>query len=592
MTEYWTEIAAEWSISDIGAPLLGSLAEGLYDAREVLREYVQNAVDAYVDFRQLTGREPQYTVQVLIDPDVAEVHIMDRGVGMDLEDILGAKSIAVSHKLERPNEFVGFRGIGIWSGLSACDALILETTKVHVPFVYQLTIDFKSIVEHVYEPIPIDQLLQGRFHIHQREGDPEEYYTRVRLVNVHRDRYGALLDVEEMKRYASQYLPVPFDPEWPYTKNLKELLAAVASTSTYELAINGEPVYRIFPSETEIKKPEQRVIFDDNGKEVAVAWFAETNRRGQRKAIEVDYEKGEVNNFAIRIKNFTVGPRGLYATPQDVLDCDNLSWYLGEIYITDTDIKPDTNRRSFQHSFHSTDVIKAIQRFYTTIATSARGWSEEVTAIAISEVIEIKANQVEKLLSEGKNSGELVTHWDLLLEYRQKLIDAQAKANSMDVSEDSPRVLAVRRYLRKPNVKEAINRGLGIFATIEQRLKAIKSPQGSPVVTESPTLSSVMTEPSSSSSGRRKRSSARTATLGGNPITASAALSTQAVAGISTDLKQPSLYSEGNGQQIDLNLAINAFLATVAAVLGGESDAYRQISERLPEELRRRGIDV
>lgn len=45
----WTKKTVEWTIKDVGAPLLDSIARGLYSKLEVLREYVQNAVDAYVD---------------------------------------------------------------------------------------------------------------------------------------------------------------------------------------------------------------------------------------------------------------------------------------------------------------------------------------------------------------------------------------------------------------------------------------------------------------------------------------------------------------------------------------------------------------
>jgi|GEM_PF-3579400 len=586
----WTEIPANWTISDIGAPLLASLAEGLYDAQEVLREYVQNAVDSYVDFRRLTGRDPQNTVQVLIDSNGGEVHIMDRGVGMDQKDILLAKSIAVSPKLSRPNDFVGFRGIGIWSGLSVCDTLVLETTKIDVPFLYRLRIDFKSIRDHIYEPIPIDELLRGRFEIHQQDTNVEDHYTHVKLVNVRRDRYQALLDIDKMMHYAAQYLPVPFDPDWHYTPAVKEALASVVWTSTYELTINGEPVFRYFPPETEIKKPEFVHIKDDENREVALAWFAETKRTGQRVAIKVNYKRGEVNNFAVRIKNFAVGQRGLYALPQDVLDFDNLDWYVGEVYITDTDIKPDTNRRSFQRSFRSDDVIRALKKFYTTVATSSRGWSEEVNTLALCENVKDAVYAIEKLLpssenmSDEKNLSSIANYVATLEEYQDKLKKALNKINAVDMPDDSPRTQAERRYLRKSYVKEAVELALGkISRTLDQLMLIVPA--------------SIL-QPSDSSkqngTNKRKQSKARTARIKGDHITANEALSTQAIAGNSTDIniEQSIASSEAKKQLTSLELAINAFLATVAAVVGEGSEFYRQIEERLPSELRRRGLDV
>jgi hypothetical protein len=588
----WIEVSANWTIRDIGAPLLASLAEGLYDAQEVLREYVQNAVDSYVDFRRLTGRDPQNTVQVFIDSNGAEVHVMDRGVGMDQEDILLAKSIAVSPKLSRPNDFVGFRGIGIWSGLSVCDTLILETTKINVPYLYRLKIDFKSIRDHIYEPIPIDELLRGRFEIHQQDTILEDHYTHVRLINVRRDRYQALLDIDKMTHYAAQYLPVPYDPNWSYTPAIKKALATIPWTATYDFTINGEPIFRRFPSDAEIKEPEfvYLNLAEDENRSVAFAWVAETKRTGQRKAIEVNYKIGEVNNFAVRIKNFAVGNRGLYASPQDILDFDNLDWYVGEIYITDVDIKPDTNRRSFQRSFNSDDVIRAMKKFYTTVATSARGWSEEVNTLAICDNVQEIISNMENLLNQANvldgNNLQLITkEWTSLKEYRDRLNKALNKANLSDTSEDSPRVLGERKYLRKLYVKQAIERSLGNIARIEELLQSNTA------------TNTIQADESSklNGNGKRKTSRARTARSKGDPITAKEALQTQAIAGNSTEitLEQTLLANnDPSGQLISLELAINAFLATVAAVVGEGSDYYLQIEERLPNELRRRGLDV
>jgi HSP90 family molecular chaperone len=121
----WSNREVTWTIKDIGAPLLDSLAGGLYSKLEVFREYVQNAVDSYVDFQRLTGRLPEHSVQVWVDTGSNSLHLLDRGIGMDWDDIQTAKAIAVSPKLARSAEFAGFRGLGIWSGLAAGHRLVL-----------------------------------------------------------------------------------------------------------------------------------------------------------------------------------------------------------------------------------------------------------------------------------------------------------------------------------------------------------------------------------------------------------------------------------------------------------------------------------
>jgi len=96
MPEQWRPKEVEWTIKDVGAPLLDSIARGLYSKLEVLREYVQNAADSYVDFQRMTGLVPQNTIQVWAEVDNLSLHIMDLGVGMDYTDLITAKKIGVS----------------------------------------------------------------------------------------------------------------------------------------------------------------------------------------------------------------------------------------------------------------------------------------------------------------------------------------------------------------------------------------------------------------------------------------------------------------------------------------------------------------
>jgi hypothetical protein len=578
----WENIPTEYSIKDIGAPLLASLAEGLYTPEEVLREYVQNAIDSYADFRRVTGLQPANTVQILIVPRTAEVHIMDRGLGMDRDDVERAKAIAVSPKLQRPNDFIGFRGIGIWSGLSACDTLILETTKRGVAFRFRLTMDFKSIRERLYDPIPIDDLLRGKIVIEAQPADAEEHYTRVQLSNVERARYGALLDVTRMTRYVEQNLPVPLDPEWAYTPRLEAGLKDVPWTSSYELTINGEPVYRHFPGATEIKEPSVEVIAD--GDQVfAYAWVAETARTGASKRIEADTENGEVTNFALRIKNFTVGDRGAYSRHEDVLDAENLSWFVGEVYVVDPDIKPDTNRRSIQRSFRSDRFIELLRLFYSQTATRSRGWSAEVNAVAASNTATATVEEIETLLAQtGVQNGEETQRdaTELLkgLEREREIIrTALEKITAQDTGDESLRVRAERRYLRKAAVKAALETSSGRIAALLNRIS-----------TAFPELTALRGGDTQKPKKRRS-SRARTATSGGRQVSTQAALGTQAVAG------DQSRSGDGGGVPAAasvLELAIAAFYAALAAVVGEGSEAYRQVEERLPAELRRRGLEV
>ena len=98
---------------EIGGELLDILSRGLYsDARDVIREYAQNGIDANASHILVTVAGPQ-------------VVIRDDGVGMDWETIRKARRFGLSEKNSRDN--VGFRGIGLYSAFGMCEILSITS---------------------------------------------------------------------------------------------------------------------------------------------------------------------------------------------------------------------------------------------------------------------------------------------------------------------------------------------------------------------------------------------------------------------------------------------------------------------------------
>lgn len=574
MAQKWSSIKEPWTIKDIGAPLLDTLASGLYGALEILREYAQNAIDSYADYASNTGGEsPMRSVQIRIDPDNAALLIHDNGVGMDRADVMNAKSIAVSHKLKRNQEFVGFRGIGIWSGLAACDKLEITTTKVGDAHEYKLEIDCKGIVQNVESPISVDVLLENRFDIFERDAELDEHYTTVKLVNVHRERYADLLDKDKVMRYVGEVLPVPFDPKWEHSSEVSALLKDVAWTQPWDITVDGDPVYRRFPlRQTKAPTIERITIKDgDNDLEVATAWVGETNSLLSRKSLDPDTERGEVVGFAVRVKSFALGERNLYAD-ESVEDRDNLSWFTGEVYITDPDLRPDSNRRALQQTDKSRRAIDAIRKFYAKVATRARGWSEEVLVRKAAADLKDIVSEVEKALDvppgkkarnlSGKVSKERIEELEDVLQRAtqaaERITEARKKSTS---SGKSIRESTIKTYLQKPDVKALLTEGEGYFKRVQDLLK-----MHAPELEKSAT-----TKRASKAKGKAKRASKRGSTK---------------AAGGSGNRGAP------DEELVNLETAKAAFLAAVAATVGPNSDAYKRIAARLDEELRRRGIGV
>lgn len=585
----WTKKPVTWTIKDVGASLLDSIAGGLYSKLEVFREYVQNAGDSYTDFQRVTGKSPQNQVQVRVDERNGTLSIMDYGLGMDEVDINTAKKIAVSPKAVRTTEFVGFRGIGIWSGLAACEKLVVITTKYQDPHEYRLTIDCKGIIENI-SPIPLDEILQDRVIIEERMGQKDDHFTQVTLHHINRSQFSDLLDTEALRRYSERFLPVPFDPSWKdekegsYSEAIEKYLEDTPWTANYNLIINNEPVYRKFPDTKNIQFPTKEIITDSGGRTVAIAWVSETRRDNSKKGV-ITTNDGSVSNFAIRVKNFVIGGRGLYSE-EGVSDIQNLKWFVGEIYITDPDIRPDTKRIRFQPSERHDEVIKAIKKFYTSTVCRARALSAQLTVLqkctsAQTFIDEIKILCAQHTIDDGSKTASLFKVKEItsqLSSVKASIDDALREIAKKDnPDQESETVLAIRRYYRRKDVKQTIEASLGQINTFELQLpELIREAFGD----EAKSVLAVSERP-------KRRSQARTSRLPGKPVNPEAVFKPQNT-GVSTPIES----SVTKKQVVDLDTAIDAFQAAVASVLGDNSEAYQKIIDRIPEELQRRGINV
>jgi hypothetical protein len=74
----WVPLTDELDWDDVGGRLLANIARGMYSPQGVLREYVQNAADAYKDLET-----PSEEHKIIITPGKNSLSIQDTGVGMD-----------------------------------------------------------------------------------------------------------------------------------------------------------------------------------------------------------------------------------------------------------------------------------------------------------------------------------------------------------------------------------------------------------------------------------------------------------------------------------------------------------------------------
>ena len=102
--------------------LLESITGGLYDGNlNSIREYIQNSIDAHSE-----------KIEIFFENGYENLIIRDDGNGMNIGDIYGAFGIGVSSKNGIESN-IGWRGIGIWSGIPIAERIVFITKRREVP---------------------------------------------------------------------------------------------------------------------------------------------------------------------------------------------------------------------------------------------------------------------------------------------------------------------------------------------------------------------------------------------------------------------------------------------------------------------------
>lgn len=368
----WSNLKDKFEIDDIGARLLANLAKGIYSAEAVLREYVQNAADAYEELQNsgVSTTEPPNIVISL--EGLRSVSIHDNGIGMNAKAIREAKKIAVSPKAGA--NLTGFRGIGIWAGFQACEKLEVVTTRKGNPNRYRLTIDFKEILKHVDDDINIKELLDNRFRLEEDKEDVEAHYTHVTLRGL-LPEYEQLLNSEELVRIVAQNLPCRISPDFKHKGALEKFLLKVDSYQEYPILVGKDEVYRHFPAG--IDAPETAVLKEGPVELARVWWCAGSSA--------LDTAGTQQRSFRLRVRNFAVGRVGIYddedgspygALAKQLKTRNRLLWFVGEIHVTNDKIVPDTPRNNLELDPLSRTAIEKIRAFYGERISEAGALSE------------------------------------------------------------------------------------------------------------------------------------------------------------------------------------------------------------------------
>ena len=244
-----TRLQDEFSLEDVGSTLLQDLAKGIYQPDEVIREYIQNAVDAHRLWKDETGTDPDGPIQIEIRGDI--ISIYDYGIGMAETEVRKVKSIAVSDKPMADVSLTGHKGVGIWAGLSYFDTLELYSTKRGVERGYRLTIHFKRIVDAIGQSVHIGEVLNPNYRIEEFEEAKDEHYTVVTLKNPIQPRSGdEFTNPNKFRDAVRRICPCEIDPTFVFHKEVTDWYSQQGFES-FQIELDGIPVYRSFPSTVE-----------------------------------------------------------------------------------------------------------------------------------------------------------------------------------------------------------------------------------------------------------------------------------------------------------------------------------------------------
>jgi hypothetical protein len=439
------KIDDQFELSDMGSQLLDELATGLYDPGEVIREYVQNAVDSHRLWKVKHGVDPEGPVQIELNDD-GSLTILDYGIGMNKEEILEVKSIAVSNKDENEATQTGYKGVGIWAGLSSFNKIRITSTKRGVGKKFTLEIDFEGITNSVGQG-NMAEVLNPNYTAYVDSGNESEHYTDVELIQPTKNKSFFQND-KKVRTAVRENCPCRLDSstfgyhdkinQW-YDNNGFEF---------FEISVNGKEVTRSYSSD--IRGPIfEQITVDD--KVVAKLWRAFTDSIGMMES-----EDNRLVGYRIFSKGFVIGGKNPYGKEemkgfQDINVDSYLDWQVGEIFIVDNDISPKLQRDELESTPKSNSFIRLLRDKYEESAWRAR-------TIAYVIKFENQQEEAEEMLesfdgeSEDGHTDKAESYYKDLSEREEKWMDYKGQ----QLTKSKTKIKAIREDHVKMNRRKLI----------------------------------------------------------------------------------------------------------------------------------------
>jgi hypothetical protein len=364
----------------------------LYDGnRNSLREYIQNSFDA--------GAK---RVDVYFENKHIDLIIKDDGCGMDEKELEKSLYLGVS---EKSGELIGWRGIGIWSGIPVCRRIVIITKKQgHPKFRVEINADMLRDQYTLNKPaIEVLNNITGNIEnieLGKDETLEESHFTTVRLEEMLPNQHTIFTD-NLITDYLSQNLPAPFDTD-------KFTLGKEINKRLSENGIKTEMAEIFFENQKIFRPPYNNDLFFEtiidkklviNGKPVAYCWLI----TGKNNSVLKPPNRG----IYFKKKGITIGDENLVIKQHDGMFNQ---WQYGEIHIITDDLKENAPRNNFEAN---NDILEPLNEqvgvFIGSVQEQNRYQSHNINTKTIEHI------------KQDVNSGELKYANNTIVKLKKKL---------------------------------------------------------------------------------------------------------------------------------------------------------------------------
>ncbi len=397
----------------VGKFILDTLSIGMYsNPLMLLREYVQNSVDAIDEYAERYGyNKEEAHIELSINGRSKSVVITDNGFGIPVKQAWSSLH-DLGRSIKRLSHNRGFRGIGRLGGLGYCSVLKFitkakdervytvsewdcEKLRILLSHDSQIDMDVTELIDEVvnFSQYPYLESVADHFFI-------------VELHNVVSSR-DILMNVPAIKSYLAQVAAVPFDKKKFRLANKVEgyLMVHVPNYKTYTIIINKEVIYKPYSNEVPIGKgvsdriSDIRLLKFQNGNHaLAHGWLANLSLLGSINPTS------NIDGIRLRMGNILVGDN--YSLCELFRERRFNNYLVGEIHVISNNIIPNSRRDGFEDNDTKDALYNAIiKEIGIPFSKAIRDASRNRNVTKQQAELRILIKQANKIIQNGHLSN-------------------------------------------------------------------------------------------------------------------------------------------------------------------------------------------